>query len=240
MWGLNEMWPRKRKAQHVAHGKHLISSVGSLPKYNLRSIPLCRGVACLGLTLRMQFGLHATNRQLTWRAVRTTFTWGTFVNRHPVHHVLPVVSENMQRLCQNLMLDCSLRPPLVSVWGVSLPHWKQEWHRNIWPLRGVLGSGHLSWGLIRIQVVSLSLLLEGIARTSPGLLKQLDLHQDKLLLMELHTVYIFFFAQPRTKISRGFRTPQLSVLWNRSHFNSPWECLWPTLKANHKNSHYII
>lgn len=90
-------------------------------------------------------------------------------------------------------------------------------------------------------MVSLSLLLEGIAGTSPGPLKQLDLHQDKLLLMELHTVYIFFFAQPRTKISRGFRTPQLSVLWNQSHFNSPWECLWPTLKANHKKFplHYL-
>lgn len=115
LWGLNEMWPRKRQAQHVAHGKHLIILVGSLSKYNLPSIPHRRGVACLGLTLSMRFGLHATNRQLTCRAVRTTFTWGTFVNWHPVHHVLPVVSENMQRLCQNLVLDCSLRPPLVSV-----------------------------------------------------------------------------------------------------------------------------
>lgn len=63
LWGLNEMWPIKRQAQHIAHGKHLIFLVWSLSKYNLQSMPHRRGVPCLGLTYTQDAAWFAGHKQ---------------------------------------------------------------------------------------------------------------------------------------------------------------------------------
>lgn len=63
LWGLNEMWPIKRRTQHVAHGKHLIILVWSLSKYNLQSMPHRRGVPCLGLAYTQDAVWFAGHKQ---------------------------------------------------------------------------------------------------------------------------------------------------------------------------------
>lgn len=65
----------------------------------------------------MQFDSYATDKRLTQRAVRTK---SAFVKGHPVHGMLPIVSEAMQPPCLNVTPYFSLRSLPISLWAVSL------------------------------------------------------------------------------------------------------------------------
>lgn len=215
LWGLNEIWPVKHLPQCLVIFRWWSVYLDHHLNITCDRCHTSGDAPCLGLAYTQDAVRFVCHKQ-TPKGLSEwgLFLWGAFVKGYPVHHVLPVVSENMQRPCLDHMLDHFLRP-LVSLSEVSLAYRKQEWHRNTWPPHGVLGPGHLSRGCIKIQVVSLPLLLDDMARICPGLLKQLDVHQDKLFLTEL-CIYIFFFAffaQPRTKISRGFLEPHNWVFY---------------------------